>query len=144
MPAAKPNVLERWQALSNSVPLAYPQTAQDTKLLTAIGDLLAGILQELQEQVQEGVVVSAPVTVTQSVGPWQEVHFSRPLFNITVINNGGGNVQYRIPNRSEAGWVTLAAAGQYTFNFIKAKVVSIGLRIAPGGANIPVDIIGSY
>lgn len=110
-------------------------------LLTEIRDLLIDVRQELREQVQEGIVYTITQQVVSTIVP-TEVSFGTPLFSVTLINDGGGTVQFRVPNRTNATWVNLAPTEVVTFNFVKAKITSVAFLAI--GAAASVRVIGTY
>ncbi len=136
--------IEQWQSLSRNVPRAYsyPQAGGDEglKLLAGMGDLLAGILQELRETVPQGIVYAVDNYVIPAGTLTPEVIvFDQPLFNIAIINSGGGGgtVQYRLPYSSTAQWTNLNVNEQDTFNAIKPVFTSIAfINLTATAANL--------
>lgn len=104
--------------------------------------LLEAILLELQEQSPQGYVV--PVTHVLTTTVPTEVPFNPPLFSLGITNDGPGVIQYRIPNRGSASWVSLFPTEVMQFNFIKHKIVSIGLTMLVAGGATTVRLVGIY
>lgn len=119
-----------------------PPGDEEDAVANRMVELLEGILTELQECVQQGYVT----TVTQwvpSIRPI-EILFDPPLFSISLINDGVGSVEYRIPNRGNAQWVQLNPTELVIFNFIKGMVPSVALRTVPAGVAANVRVIGTF
>jgi hypothetical protein len=107
--------------------------------------LLAGILQELQEQAQQGIVTAVTEPLPGGTPTPREILFEPPLFSISLTCDGPANVEYRIPNRSNARWVQLNNTEVIVFNFIKGLIPSIALRaVAPAFGAVNVRIVGTY
>jgi len=134
---------EGWRRVSppGEGPEAPPGDEEDA-VANRMVELLEGILTELQECVQQGYVT----TVTQRVPSIQpiEILFDPPLFSISLINDGGGAIEYRIPNRGNAQWVQLNPTELVIFNFIKGMVPSVALRTVPAGVFADVRVIGTF
>ena len=129
-----------------------PAGASTDQLLRAIiesggrqEELLAAILQELREQVPQGIVIGITQSLTTTVPV--EVPFSPALFNLGITNDGPGVVLYRVPNRGGAQFIAINPTEVLQFNIIKGKISSIGLNLtvaaAPGVPTV-VRLVGLY
>ena len=104
--------------------------------------LLAAILKELQEQVQRGVVLGMPLTVTTRTVA--EVSFDPPLFAIGITCDGPAPFEYRIPNRTNATWIQINPGEVFNFNYIKGVVESLGVRTLPVGGVSNYRLLGTF
>lgn len=119
-----------------------PPTKDVPVLLLRNNNLLRAILWRLARTVQRGYVYSVTLVVSDPIVPL-EVSFDPPLFSITIVNDGAGNVQFRAPNRSEAVWTPLAPTEQFTANFIEGLIGSVGFRSV--GAGTPtIRVFGTF
>lgn len=91
--------------------------------------LLAAILKELQEQVQQGIVIGMPLTVNTRAA--DEVTFDPALFAIGITCDGPAAFEYRIPNRTGAPWVQINPGEVVNFTYVKGVVSSLGVRTLP-------------
>ena len=144
MPPARPfAAAEGWRRVSPpGDDTGAPPGDEEDAVANRMVELLEGILTELRECVQQGYVT----TVTQwvpSIVPI-EILFDPPLFSISLINDGAGSVEYRIPNRGNAQWVQLNPTELVIFNFIKGMVPSVALRTVPAGVGANVRVIGTF
>jgi len=126
-----------------------PAGASTDTLLRAILDainlqtpILRAILDELAAQSPEGYVTAVTQVLTSTVPI--EVPFNPKLFTLGITNDGPGVIQYRVPNRGAAEWVSLFPTEVHQFNFPKGKVVSVGLRLRAAGGATTVRLIGNY
>ena len=110
-------------------------------VLSELLEEMRGVRQELIDQTQKGIVYSITATVNSATP--SEFTFDPKLFSISLICDGPGTAQYRIPNRGEGIWTDIRPGEQETFNFIKGSVSSLGLRIL-GGATAVIRILGTY
>jgi len=111
-------------------------------LMQKLIDSSDAILKELREQVQKGYVY--PVTlVTNGLIPI-DTDFNPPLFSVSLINDGPGTIQYRIPNIGSAFWVDLAPTEVQTVNFIKGKIPSVAIRGKTASVTATVRLVGTY
>lgn len=107
--------------------------------------LLAGILQELQEQVQQGIVTAITLPIPGGNAVPIEVRFDPPLFSVSITCDAGANIEYRIPNRSNAFWVQLNVTEVIVFNFVKGLISSVAVRaLAPAFGASTIRIVGTY
>ena len=107
--------------------------------------LLAAILQELQDQAQQGIVwaVTQPVPGGNAVPV--ECLIGVPLFSISITNDGPASIEYKVPNRGNAVWVQLNPTEVVVFNFIKGLIPSVALRaLGPGFGAANVRLVGTY
>jgi len=122
----------------NGAPPGDEEDAVANRTVVVLEDILA----ELRLCVQQGYVT----TVTQwvpSIVPI-EILFDPPLFSISLINDGPGSIEYRIPNRGNAQWVQMNPTELMTFNFQHGVVHSVALRTVPAGVAANVRVIGTF
>ena len=107
--------------------------------------LLAGILTELQGQVQQGIVTTIPQPIPGGNATPIEIPFGSPLFNISITCDGPAAIEYKVPNRSNASWVQLNPTEVIVFNFIKGMIPSVALRaVGPAFGASNVRLVGTY
>lgn len=104
---------------------------------------LDAILTELQEQVAEGVAYATTVGWNDLV--IQQVPFPKPLFSLSIMNDGPQTIQYRMPNVSWANFINLQPTEVIQFNFIKGRIPSVGVRLTALGVGVTtVRLVGTY
>lgn len=104
--------------------------------------LLEGILRELQERVQDGLVTYIANSVASTAV--QEVPFGPPLFAITIVNDGPAAFEYRIPNRGSAAWVQINVGEAHPYAFTKGKIDNMAARTLPAGVASNYRLIGIF
>ncbi len=133
-----------------SLPLPPGMDPNDIQVLQLVAlqlnnQLLAGILQELREQTQQGVVTSITQPIPAGSAAPIEIPFGFPLFSISLTNDGPASVEYKIPNRGNAYWVQLNPTEVVIVNFIKGLIPSLALRaLAPAFGAASVRLVGTY
>jgi hypothetical protein len=113
-----------------------------TSLLQLLVSEVMRTNQLLTQQMQEGVVT--PLTIVLTSNQPVPFYFNPPLFNLSLTNDGGSDIQYQIPLGNRGVWVTLKSSEVITFNFIVPVVHAIGLRLATASGNATVRAVGFY
>lgn len=107
--------------------------------------LLRQILAEFKDMTQQGIVTAVTLPIPAGSGVPIEVLFDPPLFSISLTCDAGANIEYRIPNRSNAFWVQLNVTEVVVFNFVKGMIPSVAVRaVAPGFGASFIRIVGTY
>jgi len=118
-----------------------PITEQAPASTSEVERLLAEMLAELRSWAQQGRIASQTITVLPGV--IEEARFDPPLFSIALTCDGPGTVSYRIPHSSSSDWVALAPTEVVVFNFIQAKIVTVGFRPL-GAVASSIRLVGTY
>ncbi len=147
-PFAQSEPIQRWTGSDSGSsgggeipPPAGPQNpATGTIDLTRVEAILSAILADALESTQRGIAY--PVTMLIPDATPVPVVFDPPLFALSIINDGAGILQYRLPDKASGMWVDLRPTEVANFAFRKGVVASVAFRVL--GVPATVRAIGSY